>query len=366
MPPQKRKAQRQGATYAAKKRRGPPRKVPGYASPTESDDDGRGVREMEFTRSNGNGKGRPIASTSSNAATSAETDTIIPRKTKGDEEGRKGVRRKQPNAQLPPSKEAESTPKNEGAAEEGEDEGEEGEDLDMLDEEEDLDRMEEGSDAEGEDLEMDGVKADEQTGPDGSVSKSAKLANAIAKILAADTPGADKQRPILSKEKHIERSIDEAKLDAKARKLIANEKREKADVGRVLPTHTTTDYEKKLRKVATRGVVKLFNAIRVAQNTAEEVKSTGIQKNAAAAPIISKNTFLDMLKGGPKRPSQIQGSGAPDVVPEGGSRKQQKIPKGAKEEGEESVGVSWAKKDYMMKTPKHWDEGAEEEDPELA
>ncbi|KAJ3033678.1 hypothetical protein HDV00_005897 [Rhizophlyctis rosea] len=226
----------------------------------------------------------------------------------------------------------------------GDDEEEEGDDVDMLDEDE-LDDEEDAGSADEDVQEKDGEV---------TVAKTAKLANAIAKILATDVASADQQRPILSKEKQIERSIDEAKLDAKARKIVANEKRKLAEVGRVIPTHATTDYEKKLRKVATRGVVKLFNAIRVAQKTAEDVKAEGIQKNTTAAPIISKTSFLDMLKGGPTKAEETK----PAVAAPPPAKNEKSGKKGGKKEKEE--GVPWVKSDYAMKAPKHWDEEDEE------
>ncbi|KAJ3186253.1 hypothetical protein HDU85_007693 [Gaertneriomyces sp. JEL0708] len=186
-------------------------------------------------------------------------------------------------------------------------------------------------------------------------SKDAKLANAIGKILAgSDTSKeskTDKNRPILSKQKHIEKSIDNEKLEAKARKLIAAEKKKKEDVGRIKPDHSTTDYEKKLRKIATRGVVKLFNAIRVAQKSAEEVKSSGpVQKSAEIAPVVSKNTFLDMIKSDTAKTSASGGKGGP--IPTSGATKT----------GEEDNAVAWTKSDYLMKPPKHWDEEDEDDD----
>lgn len=81
--------------------------------------------------------------------------------------------------------------------------------------------------------------------------RSLKLSNVLSKLIGADTP--DMKRPILAKKKHIEAELDDAKLAAKAKKLLAAEKKTKLDVGRVIPDHTTTDGEKQLRKLATKG-----------------------------------------------------------------------------------------------------------------
>lgn len=58
-------------------------------------------------------------------------------------------------------------------------------------------------------------------------------------------------------------------MDYKARKILSAEKKALKQKGRVIPDFTTFEYEKRLRKVATRGVVKLFNAIRTQQKMTE-------------------------------------------------------------------------------------------------
>lgn len=61
------------------------------------------------------------------------------------------------------------------------------------------------------------------------------------------------QQPILARSKGAERKIEDEKLEYKARKVLAAEKKALASKDRVVPDYTTMDYEKKLRKVATRG-----------------------------------------------------------------------------------------------------------------
>ena len=61
------------------------------------------------------------------------------------------------------------------------------------------------------------------------------------------------QRPILSKKRHYEKDIDEAKIEQRAKKILSQERKSKAEIGKVIPSHETTDYEKRLRKVATKG-----------------------------------------------------------------------------------------------------------------
>ncbi|KAJ3018913.1 hypothetical protein HKX48_002560 [Thoreauomyces humboldtii] len=232
-------------------------------------------------------------------------------------------------------------------ADEDEDEEEEGDSfgMDALDEEDldgKIDDDEDVDDAEADEADEDAV------GQDPSKTKSSKLASAIGKILAGDLGLKDENRPILAKQRHLERAIDNEKLEARARKIITAERKQKAEIGHVVPEHTTTDYEKKLRKVATRGVVKLFNAIRVAQKTAEDVRSDGIQKNADAAPLISKNTFLDMIK--PPTEKTTVELKATSVV-----SSKSKV-------ATESSGPSWVDPDFMMKAPKHWDQDDDDEE----
>ncbi|KAJ3170568.1 hypothetical protein HDU88_008469 [Geranomyces variabilis] len=249
-----------------------------------------------------------------------------------------------------------------GEEDEDEDE-EEGDEFDMDAMDDDVgeeEEEEEGDEAEEEDA-GDAVAANDN---DPRKTKESKLASAIGKILAGDLGAKDATRPILAKQKHLEQAINNEKLEDKARRVITAEKKKKIEVGHVVPDHTTTDYEKKLRKVATRGVVKLFNAIRVAQRTAEEVKSDGVLKNRDAAPVISKNTFLDMIK--PKTASD-------DATAAAVTNTTAKPAAGAAAAGAKNMAVSaaagsgpsWAKEDYMMKAPKHWDEEDDEEEADV-
>lgn len=106
---------------------------------------------------------------------------------------------------------------------------------------------------------------------------------------------------------------------------MSAEKKALKEKGRVIPDFTTFEYEKRLRKVATRGVVKLFNAIRTqqkvtevaVQNAAETRKTLSAiekAKNGTFAcdfflslcisrlivSTMSKSSFLDLLKTGQK------------------------------------------------------------------
>ncbi|RIA87374.1 Rrp15p-domain-containing protein [Glomus cerebriforme] len=133
-----------------------------------------------------------------------------------------------------------------------------------------------------------------------SKNTTSSFAETMNKLLTAPV----NQTPVLSRSKGIEREIDEAKLEYKARRAISMEKKKLASKDRVKADLTSIDYERKLRKLATRGVVQLFNAIRKSQKTTDDViKAVGgepklTSRDAEDVANMSKETFLDFLKGG--------------------------------------------------------------------
>ncbi|KAL9538266.1 hypothetical protein MBANPS3_011065 [Mucor bainieri] len=151
------------------------------------------------------------------------------------------------------------------------------------------------------DLEEDGVKQPKKY-------SSEAFSDAMTKILASTLTGSDKRQPILARSKGLERKLEDEKLDYKARKIMSAEKKALKEKGRVIPDFTTFEYEKRLRKVATRGVVKLFNAIRTqqkvtevaVQNASETRKTLSAIEKAKNVSTMSKSSFLDLLKTGQK------------------------------------------------------------------
>ncbi|KAI8908091.1 Rrp15p-domain-containing protein [Powellomyces hirtus] len=212
-------------------------------------------------------------------------------------------------------------------------EGDEDEDNEAGDEF-DMDAMDDDSGAQKEEAELEGDVA-ASAGP--RETQESKLAGAIGENLSGELGGKDHPyRPILAKQRHL----DNEKLEEEARRVITAEKKKKAEVGHTVPDHTITDYERKLReKVSTRGVVQLFNAIRVAQKTAEIVKSDGIWESRDAAPVISKNSFLDTLN--------------PKSATEGATKTGPAEKTSTKPAESTDSGPSWAKEDDMMKAPNH-------------
>ncbi|ORZ35045.1 Rrp15p-domain-containing protein, partial [Catenaria anguillulae PL171] len=127
------------------------------------------------------------------------------------------------------------------------------------------------------------------------------LNEAIADILSSK-PRASATAPILSRTA-IERKLEEEKIEEKARKILAREHKLDYSKEHVLPSAADLEYERKLRKVATRGVVKLFNAVRAAQHKVKVVKA----KDASVIPSMdtkekvvstAKSTFMDILRRG--------------------------------------------------------------------
>jgi hypothetical protein len=79
-----------------------------------------------------------------------------------------------------------------------------------------------------------------------------------------------------------------------------NKKNEWEKMGRVKPTVTERAKERALMRIATRGVVHLFNAVKQQQKTIEnKLKDAGgsERKREKVMKSVSKSSFLDMLKG---------------------------------------------------------------------
>ncbi|CAB1119531.1 unnamed protein product [Ectocarpus sp. CCAP 1310/34] len=140
----------------------------------------------------------------------------------------------------------------------------------------------------------------------------------------------------------------------------------------VIPDHTTTDYERQLKKIATRGVVALFNAISKRQNeggaSAGGAGGGSSGNNVAAtakATVVkgaSRHAFLNMLKTGVKPTGGAAEAAAGAGVGSGGKRGGGSAGGGGGVvgEGHEDGGRSWSvlKEDYMMgaSTMKNWDQ----------
>jgi hypothetical protein len=202
------------------------------------------------------------------------------------------------------------------------DNGEQLADLD-LDDEPDLD-----SDNSGE---TDDSDSDAQSRTSGTSSNAIRVrkkrndpdafATSISKILDTKLSTSKRSDPVLSRSKsaaEANKTLADDKLEQKARAQIRAEKKLSSEKGRVrdtlglqtpdVETGAIVELEKRLKKTAQRGVVKLFNAVRAAQVKSEEAmraaKSEGVigmQQREERANEMSKQGFLDLISAGGKK-----------------------------------------------------------------
>lgn len=216
------------------------------------------------------------------------------------------------------SKKEESEDEDEEVVEEQEDD-----DLEELNDEYDESESEDGgADAEPEDEDEDDDSESDyedlapDNGPLASVPNkrqkigSEAFSKAITAILGSKIKAHDVADPILVRNKRVAKDLEEKKLEAKAKRAIAVEKKstfEKDHIKRVIPEdetklHAYLEHEKVLKKTAQKGVVKLFNAIRAAQKNTQETltahKKGKVVKalDKEAANNMSKEQFLDLIR----------------------------------------------------------------------
>jgi hypothetical protein len=204
------------------------------------------------------------------------------------------------------------------------DNGEQLADLD-LDDEPDLD-----SDISGD---SDDSDSDTQSRTSGTSSNAIRVrkkrndpnafATSISKILDTKLSTSKRSDPVLSRSKsaaEANKTLADDKLEQKARAQIRAEKKLSSEKGRVrdtlglrtpdVETGAIVELEKRLKKTAQRGVVKLFNAVRAAQVKSEEAMRAaksegviGIQQREERASEMSKQGFLDLISAGGKKAS---------------------------------------------------------------
>lgn len=175
-------------------------------------------------------------------------------------------------------------------------------------------------------------------GPAGTKSKRNDpdaFATSISKMLSSKLPASRRADPIVARSgaaaENARQAVDAA-LEAKARKRLREQKRlamEKGRVRDVLVASTTRTLnvatgeveevvdegaettaqilatERRLRKVAQRGVVKLFNAVRAAQVKAAEAEKAarregivGVKRKEEKVTEMSRKGFLDLIASG--------------------------------------------------------------------
>jgi hypothetical protein len=151
------------------------------------------------------------------------------------------------------------------------------------------------------------------------------FATSMSKILGSKLSNSKRNDPVLSRSitaLQASKEITDQALERKARHKLREERRAALDKGRVKDvlgastarrgdvvgiesTAETMEIEKRLRKTAQRGVVKLFNAVRAAQIKGEEAAKearkkglVGYGRREEKVNEMSKKGFLELIAGG--------------------------------------------------------------------
>mmetsp|Transcript_6798 Transcript_6798/g.13071 ORF Transcript_6798/g.13071 Transcript_6798/m.13071 type:complete len:322 (+) Transcript_6798:42-1007(+) len=125
------------------------------------------------------------------------------------------------------------------------------------------------------------------------------MADMMSKILHQQVDGG--RIPVLAKRKTtIMKQLEQEKASHDRLKEARRQKREDKGKFMVVPDHSTGDYERQLRKVATRGVVALFNAITKAKREElekdESEPKTAPKSKAAEVGALSRVNFVGLLQ----------------------------------------------------------------------
>ncbi|KAI5301903.1 hypothetical protein KEM56_001236 [Ascosphaera pollenicola] len=188
----------------------------------------------------------------------------------------------------------------------------EGGDEDDVDEDEDEDEYESNSDSD--DDETSHPKKQQRKLP--KRSDPTAFSTSISKILSTKIPTSSRADPLLSRSRTTAQAasdLSNEKLEVRARAKLRAQRKEELEKGHVIDVlgvdrgdaGETAETEKKLRKVAQRGVIKLFNAVRVAQVRGEELareerrsrSTVGMDERKKHVNEVSKQGFLELING---------------------------------------------------------------------
>ncbi|XP_010864468.1 RRP15-like protein [Esox lucius] len=157
--------------------------------------------------------------------------------------------------------------------------------------------VEQAEDEEGEKEEAE-VNKKAVKGNDGDDNTNAGWAEVMAKILQKKTP--DSKPIILLKNKQVDKRKEKERKEYLERKKQADMKRVQEMMCREKPDIVKDrENERNLQRIATRGVVQLFNAVRKHQKTVDEkVKEAGgsERKKAKLLSSVSKKDFINVLR----------------------------------------------------------------------
>eukprot|EP00057_Strongylocentrotus_purpuratus_P030763 XP_782650.2 PREDICTED: RRP15-like protein [Strongylocentrotus purpuratus] len=179
------------------------------------------------------------------------------------------------------------------------------EDIDDEEEEDDGDEEEEDEEEEddGDEEEDDGDEEEE-----GEEIPGVGWADAMASILRKEAP--EEGSAVLAKSKDYAKAKEEEMKDYMERIKEKQSRKKWENMSKVIPKVTDREFEKSLQRIATKGVVQLFNAVKKQQKTREDkLKKVGgsQRKRAKVEASLTKGNFLDMLKGTPA-PSSVDPS----------------------------------------------------------
>lgn len=170
------------------------------------------------------------------------------------------------------------------------------------------------SDEEGDDA----VRPGEEKRPTSKRNDPNAFSTSISKILSTKLSQSARKDPVLSRSREaadISNAIANEKLERRAKAKICADRQEELERGRVKDVlglqsgmaGEVAEEEKKLRKIAQRGVVKLFNAVRAAQVKAEEAArearkngTVGYANREEKINEMSKQGFLALINGDSK------------------------------------------------------------------
>ncbi|XP_056331355.1 RRP15-like protein [Danio aesculapii] len=149
------------------------------------------------------------------------------------------------------------------------------------------------SDHEGADAENSGDEEQDEENP------NAGWAEAMAKVLGKKTP--DSKPSILLKNKQLDKIKEKEKKERLEKKKQMDKKRAWENICREKPDVVQDrEHERNLQRIATRGVVQLFNALKNHQtNVNKQIKEVGgsERKKSKILSSVSKKDFIDVLRG---------------------------------------------------------------------
>ncbi|QLL32048.1 hypothetical protein HG536_0C02170 [Torulaspora globosa] len=144
---------------------------------------------------------------------------------------------------------------------------------------------------------------------------SADFSSAVNAILSSHLKAYDRKDPIMARNKKVLRKNEADKLEQRAKRALLVEKKKQLNKARkreIIPTvsdelsgeeiRNILEKEAALRKIARKGVVKLFNAILSTQVTTAKQAESGLgdirnkEEREQLITEVSKEKFLDMVK----------------------------------------------------------------------